>query len=118
MPVQKDIMNEEPRVWAFDLGKGSIGEAVRSGNEFLHNEAPPDYTAKKVQVFRCTDVVRQLAERGIDFPEVAAQPVSRTPPHTICCPILPSTPALARRQRSVLLKAPLLAVITQRKNSC
>src|SRR5208282_3812893 len=23
-------------VWAFDLGKGSIGEAVRRGNEFLH----------------------------------------------------------------------------------
>jgi hypothetical protein len=23
-------------IWAFDLGKGSIGEAVRRGNEFLH----------------------------------------------------------------------------------
>ena len=23
-------------VWAFDLGKGSIGEAVRRGSEFLH----------------------------------------------------------------------------------
>ena len=23
-------------VWAFDLGKGSIGEAVRRGTEFLH----------------------------------------------------------------------------------
>ena len=23
-------------VWAFDLGKGSIGEAVRAGNKFLH----------------------------------------------------------------------------------
>jgi hypothetical protein len=22
--------------WAFDLGKGSLGEAVRRGNEFLH----------------------------------------------------------------------------------
>jgi hypothetical protein len=29
-------MNEEPVVWAFDLGKGSIGEAVRQGTEFLH----------------------------------------------------------------------------------
>jgi hypothetical protein len=29
-------MNEEPVVWAFDLGKGSIGEAVRQGTKFLH----------------------------------------------------------------------------------
>ena len=26
-------------VWAFDLGKGSIGEAVRRGTEFLHKES-------------------------------------------------------------------------------
>jgi len=36
------VLNEKPEppsnemVWAFDLGKGSIGEAVRRGNEFLH----------------------------------------------------------------------------------
>ena len=34
-------MNAEPSksgktIWAFDLGKGSIGEAVRDGNQFLH----------------------------------------------------------------------------------
>lgn len=32
-------------VWAFDLGKGSIGEAVRQGNEFKHKESlliPPE----------------------------------------------------------------------------
>jgi hypothetical protein len=29
-------MNEEPVFWAFDLGKGSIGEAVRQGTKFLH----------------------------------------------------------------------------------
>jgi hypothetical protein len=30
-------MTSEPEVvWAFDLGKGSVGEAVRSGNELLH----------------------------------------------------------------------------------
>ena len=28
--------NPEPTVWAFDLGKASIGEAVRVGNEFKH----------------------------------------------------------------------------------
>ena len=40
------IMNEEPVVWAFDLGKGSIGEAVRRGTEFLHKASlliPPDF---------------------------------------------------------------------------
>ena len=26
-------------VWAFDLGKGSLGEAVRRGTEFLHKES-------------------------------------------------------------------------------
>ena len=32
-------------IWAFDLGKGSIGEAVRQGNEFPHVESlliPPE----------------------------------------------------------------------------
>lgn len=29
-------MKAEGCVWAFDLGKGSIGEAVRNGNVFLH----------------------------------------------------------------------------------
>jgi hypothetical protein len=32
-------------IWAFDLGKGSIGEAVRQGNSFPHRESlliPPD----------------------------------------------------------------------------
>ena len=39
------VLNEKPEpasnemVWAFDLGKGSIGEAVRRGNEFLHKAA-------------------------------------------------------------------------------
>src|SRR5437899_11161546 len=29
-------MNSNEIVWAFDLGKGSIGEAVRQGTTFLH----------------------------------------------------------------------------------
>ena len=29
-------MGTTPTVWAFDLGKGSIGEAVRQGGQFLH----------------------------------------------------------------------------------
>src|SRR5208337_4440974 len=39
------VLKEKPEspsndmVWAFDLGKGSIGEAVRRGNKFLHKES-------------------------------------------------------------------------------
>jgi CRISPR-associated endonuclease Csn1 len=32
-------LNCEETVWAFDLGKGSIGEAVRQGTRFLHKES-------------------------------------------------------------------------------
>src|ERR1017187_794800 len=31
-----EVASNNDTVWAFDLGKGSIGEAVRRGNEFLH----------------------------------------------------------------------------------
>lgn len=49
-------MAEIGTVWAFDLGKGSIGEAVRSGNEFLHKVSvliPPDFTEKKKGLIAC-----------------------------------------------------------------
>jgi CRISPR-associated endonuclease Csn1 len=37
---ERDISsNNNDIVWAFDLGKGSIGEAVRRGTEFLHKES-------------------------------------------------------------------------------
>ena len=29
-------------IWAFDLGLGSIGEAVRQGNKFLHKDQQSD----------------------------------------------------------------------------
>ena len=29
-------MNAEQKIWGFDIGKGSLGEAVRIGNEFKH----------------------------------------------------------------------------------
>jgi CRISPR-associated endonuclease Csn1 len=32
-------LNLQETVWAFDLGKGSIGEAVRQGTRFLHKES-------------------------------------------------------------------------------
>jgi CRISPR-associated endonuclease Csn1 len=42
-------LNCEETVWAFDLGKGSIGEAVRQGTRFLHKESlliPPDFARR------------------------------------------------------------------------
>jgi CRISPR-associated endonuclease Csn1 len=48
-------MNEEPVVWAFDLGKGSIGEAVRQGTNFLHKASlliPPDFAETKTAATR------------------------------------------------------------------
>lgn len=42
-------------IWAFDLGKGSIGEAVRRGNEFLHKESlllPADFAETRTAAGR------------------------------------------------------------------
>ena len=42
-------------VWAFDLGKGSIGEAVRRGNEFLHKASlliPAEFAETKTAAGR------------------------------------------------------------------
>jgi CRISPR-associated endonuclease Csn1 len=42
-------------IWAFDLGKGSIGEAVRRGNEFLHKASlliPADFAETKTAAGR------------------------------------------------------------------
>jgi hypothetical protein len=41
--------------WAFDLGKGSIGEAVRCGDKFLHKASlliPAEFAGKKKGLFR------------------------------------------------------------------
>jgi CRISPR-associated endonuclease Csn1 len=45
----------EPIVWAFDLGKGSIGEAVRQGTTFLHKASlliPADFAETKTAATR------------------------------------------------------------------
>jgi CRISPR-associated endonuclease Csn1 len=42
-------------VWAFDLGKGSLGEAVRRGNEFLHKASlliPAEFAETKTAATR------------------------------------------------------------------
>ncbi len=55
------ILNKKPEpasnemVWAFDLGKGSIGEAVRCGNEFLHKASlliPAEFAETKTAAGR------------------------------------------------------------------
>jgi CRISPR-associated endonuclease Csn1 len=55
--IQKEI--SEPvtndMVWAFDLGKGSVGEAVRRGNEFLHKASlliPAEFAETKTAAGR------------------------------------------------------------------
>jgi hypothetical protein len=55
------VVNEKPEpaangetVWAFDLGKGSIGEAVRRGTEFLHKASlliPAEFGEIKMGLF-------------------------------------------------------------------
>ena len=43
-------MGENETIWAFDLGKGSIGEAVRQGTKFLHKASlliPPEFAETK-----------------------------------------------------------------------
>ncbi len=45
----------QEHVWAFDLGKGSIGEAVRQGNKFLHKASlliPADFAETKTAAGR------------------------------------------------------------------
>lgn len=42
-------MSNAGTIWAFDLGKGSIGEAVRQGSKFLHKASlliPADFAGK------------------------------------------------------------------------
>src|SRR5438552_2404053 len=48
-------MSKIETVWAFDLGKGSIGEAVRRGTEFLHKASlliPADFAETKTAASR------------------------------------------------------------------
>ena len=55
------VLNKTPKpasneiVWAFDLGKGSIGEAVRRGNDFLHKASlliPAEFAETKTAAGR------------------------------------------------------------------
>ena len=55
--LKKDYRTpSEEVVWAFDLGKGSIGETVRRGNELLHKASqlviPAEFWKIKMGLFR------------------------------------------------------------------
>src|ERR1035438_7878904 len=59
--MKDNVLNKKPEpasnetVWAFDLGKGSIGEAVRRGNEFLHKTSlliPAEFAETKTAAGR------------------------------------------------------------------
>ena len=50
------------RIWAFDLGKGSIGETVREGNQFLH-KASLLITAEFAETKTATTRRRQMRTR-------------------------------------------------------
>ena len=48
-------MADTKTVWAFDLGKASIGEAIRKGNQFLHKASlliPADFAETKTAASR------------------------------------------------------------------
>jgi CRISPR-associated endonuclease Csn1 len=66
-------LNLQETVWAFDLGKGSIGEAVRQGNRFLHKESlliPADFAETRTAATRrrmCrTRQAHKARERWLD----------------------------------------------------
>ena len=66
-------MADTGNVWAFDLGKGSIGEAVRRGNEFLHKASlliPADFAETKTAAGRRrmwrTRIAHRERERWLD----------------------------------------------------
>ncbi|HEY5503844.1 MAG TPA: hypothetical protein VIK28_01705 [Sedimentisphaerales bacterium] len=61
------VLKEKPEppsndvVWAFDLGKGSIGEAVRQGTKFLHKASlliPAEFW--KIKMGRAKRPVQEL----------------------------------------------------------
>lgn len=67
-------------VWAFDLGKGSIGEAVRRGNEFLHKASlliPAEFAETKTAAGRRRMWRRRQAHN--DFRNGGSEPEHKSP---------------------------------------
>ena len=63
-------------ICAFDLGKGSIGEAVRRGNEFLHKASlliPAEFAETKTAAGRRRMWRTRQAHGSAGFAETARQ---------------------------------------------
>jgi hypothetical protein len=76
------VLNKKPAthsneiVWAFDLGKGSIGEAVRRGNEFLHKASlliPVEFAETKTAAGRRRMWRTRQAHGSSEFVETSRQ---------------------------------------------
>jgi len=69
-------MKKTETVWAFDLGKGSIGEAVRQGPKFLHKASlriPAGLLGKKEgRAKRPVQELRLLSGSSCDLRSLAA----------------------------------------------
>jgi len=74
--MKDDILNKKSdrisneTIWAFDLGKGSIGEAVRRGNEFLHKASlliPAEFAETKTAA-GCGARGRHTVRRDLPLP--------------------------------------------------
>ena len=72
--VSEPASNET--VWAFDLGKGSIGEAARRGNEFLHKASlliPAEFAETKPAAGRRRMWRTRQAHGSSEFVETSRQ---------------------------------------------
>lgn len=84
-------MADTGTVWAFDLGKGSIGEAVRLNDKFLHRATlliPAKFAEKKkglrlapapVQELRC------IGQPALPTYAVCADSLNYWPPQVLIC---------------------------------
>jgi len=66
-------MTTDKTIWAFDLGLGSIGEAVRRGDKFLHKASlliPAEFAETKTAAGRrrmwCTRQAHKAREQWLD----------------------------------------------------
>jgi len=82
--------NKESNIWAFDLGLGSIGEAVRVGTEFKHVASlliPPDFAETKTAAGRRRMMRTRLAHKAredwldVVWREAGLEPLQKRRPY-------------------------------------
>jgi len=122
--LKPDAAPAEPRKYYFDGGQVAIAaelvyELDADGKQ-LRVVTLADYTAEKVRTLcagledlrarwsdagQRADIIRQLAERGIDFDAVAAQASQpEADPFDLLCHLAYNAPVLSRRQRAERVK--------------